>query len=68
MPITAKSFQVLERSSKTLIFYRRIDVDDLEASIAYFNETDDSLTNIRTEIIYQQRVPCRCSVFDGFRS
>ena len=48
-----KGFHVLERSNKTLIFYRRLDVDNLEASITYFNETDDTLTNIRTEIIYQ---------------
>ena len=44
-----KGFRVLERSNETLIFYRRLDVDDLEASITYFNETDDTLTNIRTE-------------------
>ena len=41
-----KNFQVIRRSSKTLIFYRR--VESSQSSIAYYNETDDDLTNIYT--------------------
>lgn len=44
-----KNFRVIRRNNKTLIFYRRVDVDNLEASIAYINETDDIITNVRTE-------------------
>ena len=44
-----KNFQVVEHSNEILIFYRRADVDNLEASIAMYNETDDTLTNIRSE-------------------
>ena len=42
-----KNFQVVRRSSKTLIFYRRVQTS--EAGIAYYNETDDTLTNIYSE-------------------
>ena len=44
-----KTFQVVRRSNKTLIFYRRVDIDNLEASTAYINETDDVITNVHTE-------------------
>ena len=44
-----KGFYVIRRNNKKLIFYRRIDVDNLQASTAYINETDDTLTNIHTE-------------------
>ena len=42
-----KNFQVIRRSSKTLIFYRRVQTS--AAGIAYYNETDDTLTNIYSE-------------------
>ena len=42
-----KNFQVIRRSSKTLIFYRRVQAST--AGIAYYNETDDTLTNIYSE-------------------
>ena len=41
-----KNFQVVRRSSKTLIFYRR--VESAQSSIAVYNETDDAITNIHT--------------------
>ena len=42
-----KNFQVIRRSNKTLIFYRRVQTS--AAGIAYYNETDDDLTNIYSE-------------------
>ena len=42
-----KNFQVIRRSNKTLIFYRRVQTSD--AGIAYYNETDDTLTDIYSE-------------------
>ena len=42
-----KTFQVVRRNSKTFIFYRRATAT--EASITYYNETDDVITNIHTE-------------------
>ena len=41
-----KNFQVVRRSNKTLIFYRR--VESSQSSIAVYNETDDMITNIHT--------------------
>ena len=43
-----KNFQVVRRSNKTLIFYRR--VESSQSSIAVKNETDDDLTNIHTTL------------------
>ena len=42
-----KNFQVIRRNSKTLIFYRRVEAS--ATGIAYYNETDDDLTNIYSE-------------------
>ena len=42
-----KNFQVLSHNSKTLIFYRRVQAST--AGIAYYNETDNTLTNIYSE-------------------
>ena len=42
-----KNFQVIRHSSETLIFYRRVQAS--AAGIAYYNETDDTLTNIYSE-------------------
>ena len=42
-----KNFQVVSWNSKTLIFYRRVQASS--AGIAYYNETDDTLTNIYSE-------------------
>ena len=42
-----KNFRVVKRNNKTLIFYRRVETS--QSSIAYYNETDDVITNVRTE-------------------
>ena len=42
-----KNFQVVRRNSKTLIFYRRVETS--AAGIAYYNETDNTLTNVYSE-------------------
>ena len=42
-----KNFQVVRRNNKTLIFYRRVQTS--ACGIAYYNETDDTLTNIYSE-------------------
>ena len=42
-----KRFKVIRRNNKTLIFYRRTDTTN--SYIAYYNETDDIITNIRSE-------------------
>ena len=43
-----KNFQVVRRSNKTLIFFRRVESD--QSSIAVKNETDDTTTNIHTSL------------------
>ena len=42
-----KMFRVVRENNKTLIFYRRVQSN--VAHISYFNETDDVITNVRTE-------------------
>ena len=42
-----KTFQVARRNNETLIFYRRATAT--QASISYYNETDDTITNVHTE-------------------
>ena len=42
-----KNFEVISHNNKTLIFYRRVTTS--AAGIAYYNETDNTLTNVYSE-------------------
>lgn len=42
-----KNFQVVRRNNKTLVFYRRVQAT--RSGIAYYNDTDDTLTDIYAE-------------------